>query len=139
MDNAILLCVQCHARYGSRKEKQNQLRQAREVWHGIVREKYSAEYINTVARIDELATKKDFDGLEGRLTGMIHDVMQGARLGSTSSSDVIGIASTMVNSLMPSQQHVTVYATEQSCPNCSLTSHTSAAFCQWCGHPLRGY
>jgi hypothetical protein len=138
LDNAIFLCVQCHARCGSRKEKRNQLRQARDDWHRIVREKYSTEYINTVARIDELATKQDFDGLEIRLTGMFRDLMQGARRGSTSTSDVVSVASTMANSLVPNQ-YVTVHLAEQDCPNCGFASHISAAFCQWCGHPLRGY
>jgi 5-methylcytosine-specific restriction endonuclease McrA len=43
LENAILLCVRCHAIHGSRPEKQAQLRGARDLWYDMVSRKSAAE------------------------------------------------------------------------------------------------
>ncbi len=42
LENAILLCAQCHRDYGDRKDKQLQLRQARDDWYDIVARRWTA-------------------------------------------------------------------------------------------------
>lgn len=40
LDNAIFLCVRCHSMYGHRDDRRAQLRQARDTWYEVVRDKY---------------------------------------------------------------------------------------------------
>jgi HNH endonuclease len=71
LDNAILLCAQCHNDYGNNPLKQKQLRQARDDWYEIVERRYSQTEIE---QIEQLATKDDVDQIAielRRLTGIV--------------------------------------------------------------------
>jgi len=40
IDNAAPLCQNCHARFGANPEKRTEIRQMREFWYDVVKEKY---------------------------------------------------------------------------------------------------
>jgi HNH endonuclease len=76
LDNAILLCVQCHADYGHRSEKRAQLRQARDHWQSNVQE------------------------MSNQLRFLTETIIGRFEAGSTGTSDVVNIASTMISSIV---------------------------------------
>jgi hypothetical protein len=43
IDNAAPLCQNCHARYGANPEKRTEIRQMRDWWYDVVKEKYHGD------------------------------------------------------------------------------------------------
>jgi hypothetical protein len=88
IENAILLCAQCHNDYGNNPLKRKQLKQARDDWHDIVAHRYSKKEID---RIEQLATKQDIDQIAAelrRLTGIIEAIVRAQRYSSALSQPV---------------------------------------------------
>src|SRR5262249_7387839 len=75
VENAILLCAQCHADYGHRKDKRGQLKQARDDWYEIVERRYTKRNVDEVSALEDLATKQDLVGIENRLTGTFYSLV----------------------------------------------------------------
>jgi len=100
IENAILLCAQCHNDYGSNPLKRKQLRQARDDWYEIVASRYSRAEID---QIEQFATKKDIGQIAvelRRLTGIIEASL---RTGAISSLDAVNVVSTMTSLAAPSR------------------------------------
>jgi hypothetical protein len=138
LDNAILLCVQCHSDYGHRPDKRQQLRQARDHWYEIVAKRYGPEGVAQIANLDELATKEDLAGLESRVTGLFDQLMTGWKRGSTSTSEVVNIGSSMVSSIVAGKHDIghSSMVFGRSCGNCGSHANEIAMFCWKCGEPL---
>ncbi|HZT77387.1 MAG TPA: HNH endonuclease [Vicinamibacterales bacterium] len=132
LDNAILLCAQCHTDYGHRKDKRAQLRQARDVWYEIVKERWPANTLAEVIGLEDLATKQDLAGIERRLTDVFGSFVAGLSTGAVSSSQAINVASTMINSISPSPSF-TAIGLPPACHSCGSIRPLGAIFCPQCG------
>jgi hypothetical protein len=97
IENAIYLCVQCHDRHGHRPDKRAQLRQAREVWHEYVAEKYST---NDLDMFENLATKADVAQLTAQIQSLTTFVVENIATGVINRQGAVNIASTMVSSIV---------------------------------------
>jgi hypothetical protein len=98
LDNAILLCVQCHADYGHRPEKRAQLRQARDHWYEIVARRYAPVALHQVEEFNAL--RSDVSQMSKQLRFLTETVIGRFEAGSTGASDVVNIASTMISSIV---------------------------------------
>ena len=98
LDNAILLCVQCHADYGHRPEKRTQLRQARDHWYEIVERRYAPVALHQVEEFNALRT--DMQQMKNEFRRLTEVVIGNFERGSTGASDVVNIASTMISSIV---------------------------------------
>jgi hypothetical protein len=144
IENAILLCVQCHADYGHRPEKRLQLQQARDHWYEIVERRYSAPLVEEVLKLDDLATKNDVVALRDTVTGLFQTLMIGLERGSTSASEVANVGSSIVNSIAANpvvgSLSFTGYAptviVTARCSRCGNEERANAAFCSMCGARL---
>src|SRR5215831_9596828 len=56
IDNAAPLCQNCHARFGANPEKRTEIRQMREFWYEVVKEKYYGDQ-SRFERLDEALSK----------------------------------------------------------------------------------
>ena len=145
LDNAILLCVQCHSDYGHRSDKRQQLRQARDHWYEIAAKRYSSPALEQIALLQDLATKNDIASLRDQMTGMFDTLMSRWRHGTTSTEEVLSVGSSMVNSLTSSPAlgsldligHSPTALTATHCRRCGSEERANAAFCSMCGQPLR--
>jgi hypothetical protein len=124
--------------YGHRADKRQQLRQARDHWYEIAAKRYGPEAFAQIANLDGLATKDDLAGLESRVTGLFEQVMENWRRGSTSTSDVVGIGSSMVNSIVAGNHDIghSSMVFSRHCSNCESSANEIAMFCWKCGQPL---
>lgn len=104
LENAILLCVQCHADYGHRSDKRAQLRQARDHWYEIVAKRYSPVALGRVEQLN--AIRSDIRQMSAQLRALTETVIGNFERGSTGASDVANIASTMISSIAPPPSHV---------------------------------
>jgi hypothetical protein len=52
IDNAAPLCQNCHARFGANAEKRNEIRQMREFWYDVVKEKYHGDQ-SAIAKLND--------------------------------------------------------------------------------------
>jgi hypothetical protein len=142
LDNAILLCVQCHSDYGHRPDKRQQLRQARDHWYEIAAKRYGSPALEQIALLEDLATKNDITALRQQMTGMFDTLMNRWQRGSTSTEEVLSVGSSMVNSLVvtqPDSDHLSGLSSifgERRCAQCGTKASTIAAFCWRCGQPL---
>ena len=57
IDNAAALCQNCHDRFGANPEKRKEIRQMRDWWYEVVREKYSDQDSGKIATINEIVLK----------------------------------------------------------------------------------
>jgi len=99
LDNAVLLCAQCHNDNGSRPERRKFIREARDFWYERVRTAYKPENISMLVQLDNLATKADLDGMQAQMQTMLPNMFSSVRQGSTSTAEVVNVASTMISSL----------------------------------------
>jgi predicted house-cleaning noncanonical NTP pyrophosphatase (MazG superfamily) len=53
VDNAAPLCQNCHDRFGANAEKRKEIRQMRDWWYEVVKEKYSDQDSEKLAAINE--------------------------------------------------------------------------------------
>jgi hypothetical protein len=95
LDNAIFLCGRCHGLYGHRKDKRKQLRQARDIWYEIVREKYAPREIE---KLESLATKQDLVDVQNTIVSLFDTVMGQFRAGTMSIDAAVNVASSIVSS-----------------------------------------
>jgi hypothetical protein len=142
LDNAVLLCVQCHSDYGHRRDKRLQLRQARDQWYEVVAKRYEPLGLDEIAALQDLATKDDVDGLKSHMAGLFEQLMGGMVRGSTSASEVANVGSSMVNTItMPSRYSQTPSSkTWITCARCDHetvgTSEFCPTYCPKCGSYL---
>jgi hypothetical protein len=54
IDNAAPLCQNCHAQFGANPEKRKEIRQMRDWWYDVVREKYSTGDQSQFEKLNEL-------------------------------------------------------------------------------------
>ena len=94
--NAIFLCALCHRRYGHVAEKRAQLRQARDDWYEIVRDKYSRGQIDL---LENLATKNDMREIKEQITILAQAVLSNIDKGMMTRPVASTIAATMVSSI----------------------------------------
>ena len=97
LDNAILLCVQCHADYGHRPEKRAQLRQARDDWYEIVERRHAPVALHQVEEFNAL--RSDVHQMSKQLRLLTETIIGRFEAGSTGASEVVNIASTMISSI----------------------------------------
>jgi hypothetical protein len=99
LDNAVLLCVLCHDRYGHRSDKRQQLRQARDQWYEIVADRYGAP---DVAKLESTIGKMagDISDIKHTLRSLTEQVIGNYERGSTGTSDIENVASSMVSSIV---------------------------------------
>jgi len=104
IENAMLLCVRCHDRFGHRKDRRSQLEDARDTWYEIVRAKYSA---SDVDRFEEVA-KKTVDQISAEIKNLGELVLASIKNGTMTRQDAANVASTMVSSIVapPSQRYL---------------------------------
>jgi hypothetical protein len=102
LDNAILLCVQCHANYGHRPEKREQLRQARDHWYEIAAARYGPATLLELEKVDAL--RGDISAVKNMLRNLTDQMLGNLERGSTSPADVANVASTIVSSMTASAQ-----------------------------------
>lgn len=146
LDNAILLCVQCHSDYGHRADKRQQLRQARDHWYEIAAKRYGSPALEQIALLEDLATKNDIAALRVQMTGMFDTLMDRWQRGSTGTEEVLSVGSSMVNSLTGSPAagalafsgHAPTVRNVAHCRRCGSEERANAAFCSMCAHALRG-
>ena len=100
LENAILLCAQCHTDYGHRPDKRKQLRQARDDWYEIVKDRQRPADHAVLERLQDLATKQDIEQLKIEVGGLFNTFMASFIHGSTSSQQVVNVASIMANSIV---------------------------------------
>jgi hypothetical protein len=101
LDNAILLCVRCHHLYGDHSEKRVQLRQARDDWYEIVRERYSPADVTRLADVlGNVATKDDIRQLEAVIKGLTNDVFGKIESGAMTFQDAANVASSLASSVV---------------------------------------
>jgi hypothetical protein len=103
IDNAILLCAQCHTDYGNNPVKQRQLRQARDDWHEIVARRYSKSEIN---HIEQVATKDDIGQIVAELRQLTGFIEASLRTGKIDNIDAANVTSAMVSSLVGPSKYV---------------------------------
>jgi hypothetical protein len=145
LDNAILLCVQCHDRYGHRSDKQKQLEQARDAWYEIVKDRQRPEDSVLLERLQELATKRDLKEISFQLHGLFDKMMLSINAGSTSPQQAANVASIMVTSTsasasMSASPSIGVDAeVTRQCAECGKTFEPDGAevFCPNCVSGLR--
>jgi hypothetical protein len=144
LDNAVLLCVQCHSDYGHREDKRLPLRQARDQWYEVVAKRYAPPGLDEVAALQDLATKNDMDGLKSHMVGLFDKLMVGMTMGSTSTSEVANVGSSMVNSIVAPGSgslgltgYVPTLVIASHCGNCGSEERPSAMFCSMCGQRIR--
>jgi hypothetical protein len=94
LDNAILLCVQCHADYGHRSDKRAQLRQARDQWYEIVAKRYKHADLDQVQHI-----ASDVAQIKENLQSLSAMIITRLNANTMSPSDAGIVVSTMVSSL----------------------------------------
>ena len=99
LDNAILLCAQCHTDYGHRADKASQLRQARDHWYELVKARYGPANVEQIGRLQDLATKQDTERIMDSLGQLYALLMTSVNNGTTSSSQAANVASTMISSI----------------------------------------
>jgi hypothetical protein len=104
LDNAILLCVQCHADYGHRSDKSKQLRQARDDWHEIVARRY-APVLGQIEAFNALTD--NVEQMKMELRRLTETVISRFEQGTTDLGDVQNIASTMISTLSGSTSSAT--------------------------------
>ena len=56
IDNAAPLCQNCHARFGANPEKRTEIRQMREFWYDVVKEKYHGDQ-SAIEKLNETLLK----------------------------------------------------------------------------------
>lgn len=101
LENAILLCVRCHHLYGEHKEKRAQLRDARDTWYEIVREKYSSADLDTLTTaLANVATKDDIRQLETVFTKFAASIVARMESGAITIQDATHMASTLVTTVV---------------------------------------
>jgi rRNA maturation endonuclease Nob1 len=141
IENAILLCAQCHRDYGDRRDKRPTLRQARDDWHELVaRRQQSPDTIAMLAAVQDLATKNDVSNLMGRIIQLTETLKANVATGITTAPELANVASTMVNSISP-QSVFTGFAPgtwakgvlATICERCKTALPPDAAFCPGCG------
>lgn len=136
IDNAILLCVRCHDRYGSRPEKRKFLTQARDAWYEVVRDMYSPEGLTTAEQLQDMATKHDITGLAKMLAELAEQVRVGLVVGSTSPQQAANVASTMISSITITSGAGTL-ALQGYAPQVAV-SPSPVCFCISCGRSFSG-
>jgi diguanylate cyclase (GGDEF)-like protein len=102
IDNAILLCAQCHRDYGDRRDKRQQLRQARDDWYEIVARRYQSPEISSMEAIQDLATKNDVNALMGQIAVLMDQLKAGVVRGATTAPDLANVASGIMNGMSDS-------------------------------------
>ena len=102
LENAILLCVLCHDRFGHRSDKRAQLTQARDEWYEIVRAKYSAADIDRLANV---VTKDDVRQLAAVIEDLADLVVRNIQNGTMNHQDAANVASTLVSSVVSPPSH----------------------------------
>jgi hypothetical protein len=145
LENAILLCVQCHTDYGHRKDKRRQLREARDHWHEIVAKRYAPAALIQAERLDDLATKNDVQTLIVEFRALSEWVTTSFLAGMTTAPQVANVASTMVNTISP-QSGFTGFAPgtwakgvlATLCSECKTALPPNAMFCPACGSRVSG-
>ena len=139
VDNAILLCVQCHMDYGHRADKRLQLRQARDHWYEIVAKRHaSPDALAQAEKLDSL--NGNVEGLRAEVTGMLDLLKCQIRSNSTTASEIASIGSSMVTSIVP-RQTFSFWAPgawapgtwQQHCGSCGADLPGNAKFCPGCG------
>ena len=101
--------------------------------------------LTEIAELQDLATKDDLAGLESRVTGLFERVMRDWRQGSTSTSEVVGIGSSMINSITSNPVVGSIGLTGFAptvlnvahCRSCGSEERATAMFCSMCGNRLR--
>ena len=103
IENAILLCVSCHDKFGHRKDKRAQLEQARNIWYEIAAEKYSAANVD---RFEEIATKTDVAQISAMIRQFGELALTNIKNGTLTPQDAANVASTMISSIVaPPSSH----------------------------------
>ena len=142
LDNAILLCAQCHRDYGDRRDKRQTLRQARTYAYELAEEerRNSPNTVAMLAVVQELATKNDVQALMAQVTSLTDNLKAGLMVGTTTAPVRANIASTMINSITP-HPVLTGFAPgtwakgvlATLCGGCKIALPPNAAFCPQCG------
>src|SRR3989344_3198726 len=57
IDNAAALCQNCHDRFGANPEKRKEIRQMRDWWYEVAKEKYGDRDAEKLAEINEIVLK----------------------------------------------------------------------------------
>ena len=115
LDNAILLCVLCHDRFGHRADKRPQLRLARDDWYEIVRERYSPADVTKLADVlGNVATKDDIRQLETVIKNFTDDVVGKIQSGAMTFRDAAHVASSLVSSVVAPSSHRYVHPAHMS-------------------------
>jgi len=135
LDNAVLLCAQCHTDNGSRPDRRKFIRQARDFWYENVKRLYRAEGIMQLVQLDKLATKDDLDGMQAAVQTLMLDLFRSIRSGSTSTGEAVNVASTMISSISAQKSSFVNYGgTASTCSRCGAAMGLTAlghkcAFC----------
>jgi hypothetical protein len=69
IDNAAPLCQNCHDRYGANPEKRKEIRQMRDVWYELVKEKYPGSQV-TFEKLNEALLKVQANIQESNQVGI---------------------------------------------------------------------
>jgi len=141
LDNAIFLCVQCHTDYGHRADKRVQLRQARDHWYETAAKKYGPAGLEQLARLDDMATKRDVQAVVVAMASLFEDFKAGVITGTTTGPAIMSVASTMINSIAPRSTLPGSWAKGTwapgvwltYCGGCKAKLPDGAAFCPQCG------
>ena len=57
IDNSAPLCQNCHDRFGANPEKRKEIRQMRDWWYEVVKEKYTDQDSEKLAKINEIVLR----------------------------------------------------------------------------------
>jgi hypothetical protein len=118
VDNAAPLCQNCHDRFGANSEKRKEIRQMRDWWYEVVREKYSGkdDYLKKLEQLD--ANISHYNKQNAELLNKIATDIQGLMTTNTpqrtDDKEVVKKKITRSISLGPS-----LYRKNYYCPFCS--------------------
>jgi len=78
IDNAAPLCQNCHSRFGANPEKQKEIRQMRDWWYEVAREKYGDasqfQRLNETLLKSQQSNKADLDQLRKEIIDEVKEI-----------------------------------------------------------------
>jgi hypothetical protein len=142
-DNAAPLCQNCHDRFGANPEKQKEIRQMRDWWYEIVKEKFGGD-LGNIERINELivqiqeAQDAKLDDVKTELLAQIEQLKSSGKqsIQKANSPEMVSrAANTMISATKLGDN---VYSNFR-CTKCgtSIGLMIGSNVCPTCGEPLQ--
>jgi hypothetical protein len=141
-DNAAPLCQNCHDRFGGNPEKRKEIRQMRDWWYDVAKEKFGGDLENT-GRINELLVQLQennaakLDEVKTELLSQIEQ-LRSANKQTIESADTPAAVSRAANSMISATKLGNNVYANVSCKKCGtmIGMMVGGNACPTCGNPI---